>query len=293
MKKLVISVLCITFIFSGCRKDPNVELEGDRDILIYFTPQESLLKSVGTTQENQVNTINVYGVEDGGSADWLFNLTALPTGSGYSYLLSRKYTSLYAIANHGSLTIPTGSTTKAALENLTGSFASEPASPFLMSGIATNLNKTTKTVTIELVRVVAKVDINASGFDSGTAISVTVKSTPNLGYVFGRSPFAIPSGGAFAKIDYLAVSNTSASKTLYVAENVGATTPTQFLISGTVQGKSASHTFSLTRSNTAINIVRNTYCVVTVTATTHDNFTVNITVKAWDDVTNLDTVIVP
>ena len=290
MKKVVISFAFIALVFAGCSKNPNIDLEGDRDIVIHFTPQASVLKSsIGLPAESTISSITVYGVESAGNADKLFDLTALPP-SGHPYTLLRKYTSLYAIANNGSLTIPAGATTRTALEALTGSFASAPASPFLMSGTISVADKSVTTVTIELVRAVAKVEINAQDF---VIQSVTVQSTPNMGYVFGKSPFAIPSGGSFAKVNYPLVNYSSSNNIFYVAENVGATTPTQFLVTGTYLGKTANYTFSLTKGGTKVDILRNTHYVVKVTAITQDDFIINVTIKQWDDVNDLDEVVIP
>ena len=179
MKKVFLSFAFIALIFTGCKKEPN-EISGYDQVVIFFVPQASLLKSEATGSEKSIQKITLFGV-DGQNIIEKYPVINTPSLDGEPLTISRRVTSIYAIANID-VNVATLSTVSD-LTNLTNNFTSAPVTPFLMSGIATNLNRSTKIVSIDLVRAVAKVEIIGNEFVIET---VTVKNTPSQGYVFGR-----------------------------------------------------------------------------------------------------------
>jgi len=235
-----------------------------------------------STEEENIVRIVLFGVDNLGKVEELLNINRSPSPTGESVTISRKIESLYAVANLD-VSAETLSTVSD-LTNLTSNFATAPTSPFLMSGIATNLNRTSKTVTIDLVRAVAKIEIIGEEFVIET---VQVKNTPNQGYVFGKvEPLQIPSGTGFNRISY----ETSATPLFYVAENISSN-PTVFEITGNYLGRSAVYPIVLKQGPGNVDILRNTHYRVTVTAITEDEFTIQINIPDWDDVVTDDHLI--
>ena len=274
MKRVILSFACIAFFLSGCNQEP-VDLDQERQVVIYFSPKPSayLLKSSATDDEKEILKIAIFGVE-GQNIIKKFDVIDNPSLDGELLTISRRVTSLYAIAN---LDVDAATlSTVSDLTSLTGSFLSSPAKPFLMSGIATDLNRTAKTVSIDLVRAVAKVQIIGEEFEIET---VTVKNTPNMGYVFGKIPWEIPT--TTTRINYSSVAY-DADKALYVAENVS-TNATVFEVTGKYLGKTAIYPIVLKKGTNNIDILRNTHYTVTITAITEDEFTIELNILDWEE----------
>ena len=298
MKKLFICFSLCGLILTGCSTKESQETldEGQIEILFTATPQASLLKSTPTSQENSVTEIILIGVDasnnvvNGGCTPASLtgaNLTAALRSSGRAITVSKKVATLYAIANPSSTA--NNLTNLTDLQNLTNNFGETmPASPFMMSGKGT-VNHTAKTVAIELVRAVAKIDIK-SGTQDFVITSASVQNTPNLGYVFARTPLEIPTGD---RKNYTAVN--SSNPILYAAESL-ASSGTSFNVSGTYNGKTTTtYNFKLTNGGATsyINIERNTHYVVTVNPVTETICTITVTVANWKDGTQLDDIVIP
>ena len=241
MKRDIIFLLFVCSVFSliGC----NRELDDDpeHEVSINFTVG-SLLKATATPAEDLVNKIVLYGV-DGQTMIEKYTITQLNT----TQKISKKVKSFYAIAN------PTSTmenlTTVAELTNLTFDFtaATPPASPFLMSGTGT-ISGTS--VSINLVRMVARIEITCTD-SKFTNASITVSNTPRYGYVFPRTPLAVPNSCTRATNSY---TNVVFPVSIYVAENTGATL-TSIKVDGQYNGAAISPSYTFNFSN---NIVRNT-----------------------------------
>ena len=301
MKKLVFCLSLCGLFWTGCTREPKETLdEGRIEILFTANTQASLLKSTPTTAENNVTEIMLIGVDGSGNvvtggctpasltgAD----LTAALTVLGTSITVSKRVVTLYAIANPSSSlrTSANSLTTLSGLQGLTNSFAAPmPASPFMMSGTGT-VNHTAKTVAIELIRAVAKIDIR-SGTTGFVITSASVQSTPDLGYVFGRTPLVIPTSG-MTRVNYGAV--TSANPILYAAESPGSASGTSFNVTGSYDEKTATYNFRLTKLTSYIDIVRNTHYVVNINPVTEATCTITITIADWNDETSLDPIEIP
>ena len=285
MKKLVLLFIIGSFILAGCSEKPDSEQ--DCEIIVCFTVDSqpiSLLKSTATTAEERIDRIILYGAA-GSNVTKLYD-GAKPSTGGIPLIIPRTISTLYAIANPS--TSMETATTVTVLTNLTGSFTSAPASPFLMSGIAENIDgKTNKNISINLVRAVAKIEF--TGTNGFVITSVTVQNTPTQGYVFQRSPFAVPTTtGNYAAIN-------SSTPVLYVAENTSSTTNpplTNFRVNGRLNsGTATNYDINLKKNGQNIDIVRNTRYQVSITPITEDECIITVNIPGWSDVTTDDYVI--
>lgn len=296
MKKLVLLFTACTLIFAGCNKEPQDMVDQEHEVVISVSTgmdATSLLKSAGTPQEQAISgIITIYGYNSSNvyvdKIDFDQNATG---GMTQTISIKKSITKMYAIANYFG-TLPT-SPTVATLEGLTAnmgvSMGAQPASPFLMSGIG---NVTAGSVSIGLVRAVAKVAITSTA--DFTINSIQVRNTPNLGYVFGRSPLAMPSGSGFSLINYAVNSNVNSTTApiLYVAENtyVGAVADqlTTFQVVGEFLGNTATYNIILkqTVSGTTNNIAitRNNCYNLVIKPVTVSDYTITINVIPWNDV---------
>ena len=233
----------------GCK--PN-NIPEQHQVMVFFStrsPSGSLLKSTATPAEDQISEIILFAINDKDEIVETFPLSS----SGGRLTLSRKITSLYAIANPGDIVWATY-TTGLQLRNLTANFSAKPASPFLMSGTA-EIPYASATVNIRLVRAVAKININV--VDTGFEIeSVTVNNTPAKGYVFSKTPFSVPTSD---RVTYsYSAGDLAINPSIYVAEN--SPNQTEFVVTGKYQGRQIDpYTFKLTKGNNMyIEIKRNT-----------------------------------
>ena len=279
MRKLVLLFALCACVLVGCDRDPIniVEIEEEQQVVVNFSATESSLKSPGTPAERLVNDIILFG------ADATGNLTRYADISGTTtttLTISKAVKTFYAIANPTTAlrTAAAPVTTLTALQNLTGTYgaATQPGSPFIMSGSVAIDNST---VTINLIRTVAKVNINAL---NGLVISsVEVQNTPLNVYAFQKSSFAVPAG----------MTSYTGSTSLYVTENVS-TSPTRFVVTGTYLSEPANYTITLKQSDANIDIKRNTIYSVDIEPTTTTSCIVSFTVVDWADV-NTDPHIIP
>ena len=285
MKRLVfLFVFC--GILAGCDRDLDIS-ELDREVMVFLSAESlstSLLKSTATTAENQVSKIILFGVNSQGAIVQKFAAITNPALAGFKLTISKQVTTLYAMANP-STALETAAaaatvTTSAQLTALTNSFGSNngsmPASPFLMAGTgAVN----SSSVNIELIRAVAKIEIK--GENGFVITSVTVRNTPNTGYVFKQATTSVPSSGV-SRISYSAVS--SASPILYVAES-GSANPATFDVTGRIDnGASTTYTVTLKVNGSNVSIARNTHYTVSIIPITETECTVIVTIPNWSDV---------
>ena len=295
MKKLVFCLFLGGFILAGCRKETKITLNEEGNIEILFSAQSlssSLLKSTATSDEQTVNEIILFGVD--GSDNIVQNAitgggTYFKTLSGLELIdalelstkltIARKVASLYAIANPSSAHKSATPANVTNLLALTESFTTAPESPFLMSGSG-EVNHGLKTVIIELIRAVAKIELKSvtgSGFE---ITSVTVLNTPRIGFVFEQTAFGIPSTPN--RGSYVAVS--SSAPILYVAESPGSSSPqTSFSVTGTYEGKEATYEVFLKKGGVELDIVRNTHYVVNISPVTETQCTITINIVDWKD----------
>jgi len=100
-------------------------------------------------------------------------------------------------------------------------------------------SKISNSVNIELIRAMAKIEIKG---ENGFVISsVTVRNTPNAGFVFKQATPSVAASDV-SRISYSAVS--LATPILYVAESTGSNPPT-FDVTGRIEGGNST-TYSVT-----------------------------------------------
>ena len=266
----VIVMFCLFSLFklAGCQCDTIECPEPDRQIVVYFTVDSlsgSLLKSAATSDEITINKIILFGVDNQSNVTKLFD-NSKPSSGGISLTISRTIRTLYAIANPSASLAASleAETTKPSivsdLTNLTGDFSSKPESPFLMSGKADV--SSASNVSIELVRVVAK--INIVGNNGFQIKSVTVKNIPKEGYVFKREPITVPSVG---KVTHTYTYTESSDFLVYVPES-SKSDPVQLVVSGQFQNNPVSYTVDyLKKDGNPVDLVRNTCYEVGITPT--------------------------
>ena len=286
MKRIVfLSVLC-AFVLAGCDDDnPKPVEEIERDVVVYFSPaslSDVVLKSTGSAEENLVARLILYGVNYQNVVVKKFPIIANPSLTGIPLTIPIEVTTLYAIANPSTGIENANPATLANLLDLTVNFATAPESPFLMGGRG-NLTFGTN-VNIELVRAVAKIEVIA--LDDLQIESITVMNTPNQGYVFKKETIAPPT--SFLRVNYPAV---TAGTTVYVAEN-SKDNPTALEITGTYLDNPVNYTIVLKNEGLPVDIARNTFYQVSVSADPESEGTYTINISEWDDVTT-DPHIIP
>ena len=273
MKKVVFLFVISLCVFAGCQQE--VFFEGSREVLISFSApslSSSLLKSTVSTEEESIENILLYGVDDQGNVIQDFLVENL-LSNDFKLTISKKVKSIYAIANPSSDLITSSPPNLSDLTDLTDNFANLPQPPFLMGGKG-DVNG--YNVQIKLFRSVAKIEIISQNEFQIT--SVTVKNSPDEVYVFRKETPSTPVSASM--IDHETV--TSAEPVLYVSEN-SALNPTQFLVTGTYLGKQSNYTIVLKAENVPIDIARNTHYQVNISAITDMNCSATVTIPQWND----------
>ena len=282
-KKVLLYALCAC-IFTGCKDSKETLEPDDRQVDILFSAKattSSFLKSTVTPAENLISKVILFGVDVQNNVIENYAVINNPPLTGIQLTISKDVKSLYAIANPSTDMEATKPSSVSDLMNLVGDFTNAPQSPFLMGG---NGNVIGDKVNIELIRAVAKIEIiGKNGFQIAT---VTVKNTTGKGYVFRKETFSVPASASM--VNYPAINTTN--PILYVAEN-SRQNPTQFVVTGQLQGKQASYTIVLTNEGQNVDIVRNTHYQVDITPITESECIVTITIPAWSDATTDDHVI--
>ena len=282
-KSVLLCVLCV-YIFTGCKDSKEPIEPDDRQVVIYFSAKpttSSLLKSTATAAESLISKVVLFGLDAQNNVIENYAVINNPSLAGIPLTISIDVKSLYAIANPSTAMETAKPSSVSDLMNLVGDFTNAPQSPFLMAGIG-NVNG--DKVNMELIRAVAKIEI--IGKNSFQIATVTVKNTPDKGYVFRKETLSVPA--AAGMVNYPAINSTT--PILYVAEN-SRLTPTQFVVTGTLQGKQASYTIALTNEAQNIDIIRNTHYQVGITPITESECTIAITIPAWSDAATDDHVI--
>jgi len=263
---------CTFFILAGC----NHKLcdEQEHTVSINFTVG-SMLKSTATTAENLIVKLILYGVDAHGNVTQNFSEFDNPPSTGILLTINKGVKTLYAIANPSSDLMTANPSNLSELMNLTCDFINKPQSPFLKAGKGDVIGNS---VQIELVRAVAKIEIlSKNDFQIN---SVTVKNSPDMGYVFSRTPLAVPSSD---KVNYQTVNPTNPDPVVvYVPEN-SKNNPAQFVVTGAYLGKQASYTIELKKDKAPIDIERNTHYQVNVSALTDTDCSVAVTIPPWND----------
>jgi len=240
-------------MLTGCERETNDDPE--QTVSIDFTVG-SMLKATAIGNENVVDEILIFTVDDQNAVVSKHTITQL---SGAKLTISKKVKWLYAIANPTTTLKDQSLSSIGNPEALTWDFqtALTPTSKFPMSG---KQEVNGASVSIVLVRLVAKINITAND-PKFTDPSITVK-TPRYGYIFARTPFAIPTPVSLINYTY-----TNLPSTVYVAENSGTSNLTEFIVNGKYDGTAINpaYTFNLKNGAQGINIVRNTYYEVPIT----------------------------
>lgn len=289
MKKLVFSLFVCGFILAGCKNEPVVAPDGDRQIVVFFSAPSvsaSLLKATGDVDET-ISKVILFGV-DGTDTDVvaiddpILEDTDLEDAldAGTVITLSKRIKTLYAIANPSDdleTYLETASIlTLTDLLALTDDFSDEPdPSNLLMSGKGTVTDKSAK---IDLLRAVAKVVI--VGLNEFDITSVQVMNTPDNGYVFEQETFSIPDPLSTTDYDEVEFTDPDDEKIFYVAESE--LPGTEFVVTGSFNGKEATYTIkTLNKGATFYNLVRNRCYTVGLSPLTEDEVLVTIEITDW------------
>ena len=242
---------CIFFILTGCNRESYDEPE--HTVSISFTVG-SMLKLAATPAEEVVNEILLFAVSEQDAVVEKHTITSITTPT--TLRISKKVKWFYAIANPTSAIKSATTTTVTQLMALTFDCNTKPQSPFLMSG---KKEISGSGVNIELVRLVARIDVVCS--DPKFSLTTLTVDTPRYGYVFARTPFAVPTPTTRVTYSY-----TNFNSPVYVAESSGTSNRTVFTVAGQYDGTAINpaHTFSLMNGASGINIERNTYYEVDI-----------------------------
>jgi len=281
MKRVINLLILCVFIFVGCNKDTP---KNETQVTIYLstgTMTNTETKSA-TDDENRISELVLYGVDDKQAVVKIFPVITNPSSS-ISQPVPVEVKTLYAIANPTAEIKSATPSNVSDLLNLTANFAAPPQSPFIMGGKG---NIAAASANIELIRAVAKVEIIA---ENGLEIeSLTVKNTPNRGYVFKKETLASPT--ASAMINYSTVNSTN--PVVYVAEN-SKNDPTEFAIKGKYLDKDVNYTIVIKKNGVPLDIARNTCYKVYISATPDLECTVAISITDWVDEEDIDDHIIP
>ena len=240
MKTKIVFLLftCSLFGLTCCNRETYDE--PDRTVSINFQIG-SMLKSVASAAEDKINKIILYAVDD---QNQVKKYEVAQTGT--TLTISKKVKTFYAIANP--TTAMENLTSVTAIQNLTCDFSSVPQSPFVMSGKSDLAGSSN--INIQLVRMVAKINIIAP---SDFQVETLKVNTHKSGFVFERTPFAVPT---FATVSY---NFSNISSPVYIVENSGQNNRTELVITGKYQGNpSITHTFNIKEKDQFVNIIRNT-----------------------------------
>ena len=272
MKKIIIWLVISGFVLSGC-DDKVILPDDDFDVLVNIsTSSLSDIKSAEMTDESLITKYILYAVDGDNKVMKTFPSQSNPSLTGVKLSISKEVVSLYAIANPSTEIESASPKTVSDLLNLTASFATAPVSPFIMGGkgdvIGSNAN-------IELIRAIAKVEVIAQ--NEFVIESVKVMKTPDQGYVFQKQTISAPPTST--KVEYLEKTTNS---TVYVAEN-SKDVPTEFFVKGKYLDKPTTYTIILKIDGAAIDIERNTYYKVGISALTEFECAITISIPAWSD----------
>jgi len=240
----------------GCRLDPTDEPEPDRVVVLNFTARPlsgSLLKAKATDEEDFIENILLYGVNNKDTVVYTYSISTNQSLSGISLVIPRKVKSLYAIANPTSDIEEKEPLSVSDLMDLICDYSEAPQSPFLMSGMA----EISAIINLELVRAIAKIEIAGDDF---IIESVTVINTPAKGYIFSRKPLSVPT---FDRITY----SYSGNSAIYIAESNGQN-PISLFVRGYYHGIFTAYTIVITDGGVPVDIARNTYYPVNISQNT-------------------------
>ena len=271
---LVAMIALVLFNLAGCKKEPTVDADKD-SIIVFFSTQAvsaSLLKATepATGDETTISKVIVFGADkDGNFIQNPVTITS-PNPNGQAMQFKRRVKTVYAIANPSLEMESFNPTDVTALKGLTADFTNVPETPFLMSGLG-EVDENHSAV-IRLEKPFAKVEIVGIDFDIAT---VTVKNTPDKGFVFAGAATLVPGGAGMVNYlvdtpeDYYENSAIIGKKiTVYVAEN-SKLSPTQFWVTGTFpDGTTPINLYNITlqENNKDIDIERNTYYQIIINA---------------------------
>jgi len=248
-------------------------------VLIYFstpTLSTSILKTTANDDEKLINEVMLYGFDDQGAFVEKY-LEEDISASGIKRVIKRDIKTFYAIANPGSSIkeIPQEYVSNVSkLMKLTADFTCVTQQNILMSGKG-DVSK--YSANIPLVRAVAKVEFLSYPDDDFLIESASVKSAPDKGYVFKQDELSVPVDATM--VPYESVSST---QPIYVAEN-STSKPTQFVVSGTFEGKPASYSFELKdKGGQNIDIRRNTHYKVYIKPIDEKEGSITVTIPDWD-----------
>jgi len=269
MKKIIVLISLVAFVFTGCRHDePKDDLRLVTINLLTESLSSSVLKSQANDAENKIQKIKFFGVDEKSVIveSWVEQY-ASPI---VQRTISKNVMSFYAIANPSTDLEAATPSSVTDLMNLTGNFTTAPVSPFLMGGIGDVIGDK---VNIELIRVVAKIEV--IGKNDFQIETVAVSNTPKKGYVFKQGTLSVPTSD---RVNYSSV--TSLTPTLYVAESI-AHNPARFDITGQYEGKQAKYTITLKSEGQEIDIVRNTHYQVSVMPITDKVCEITVGIPEW------------
>ena len=257
MKNRIVILLFVLGLIhlAGCQTDPILDFEEEQQLELFFsTPEQvSSLKSTAIPTESLINDVILFGVDDQDNVVQTIVITN-PLSGGISRTVLRKVITFYAIANPTPSIKTSNPVSVSDLMNMTVDFTTAPMSPFLMSGKG-DVNG--DRVNFELVRIAAKIELIAkNGFQ---ITSVTIKNTPDKGYVFNKGQVSVPTA---SRVNYAAVN----SATLYVAEN-NMQNPTQFVVIGQYGSQQVNHTFEIKKNGQVVDILRNSHYQIDINPT--------------------------
>jgi len=283
MKRIVLLLVLCGFILAGCGEDIVTPSENERDVWVYFSasPLTKSFKSAASTDETEISKLILYGVDDKDVLVTTFPVISNPSLTGITLTIPVEVTTFYAIANPSAAIESTPPSTFADLLNLTGNFTAAPAAPFIMGGKGVIVDASAS-ANIELIRAVAKIEVIAE--NEFEIESVTVMNTPDKGYVFRKETRVAPTTSG--RVNY----DVNTGLTVYVAEN-SKDNPTELLVKGTYLGKQANYKLVLKKDESPIDIARNTFYKVRVSAITHIDCTFTITIPDWDEMITEDHII--
>jgi len=278
MKKIVYLLILCGFVLAGCGKNPPA---GETQVLINLSTGPMINTDTKSATEDMISKLILYGVDDKNAVVKIFPVIPNPSLTGIPLTVPVEVKTLYAIANPAPEIESATPSNVSDLLNLTGNFAAAPQSPFIMGGSGTISGSSANIV---LLRAVAKVEIiEENEFEIE---SVTVKNTPNKGYVFKKESTTPPSSSA--RIDYPA---KTANSTVYIAEN-SKNNPTEFAITGKYLDKQVNYTIVIKKDGSPIDLARNTCYKVFISASPDLECTVTISITEWDEV-DADEHIIP
>ena len=288
MRRVILVCVLSGFIFAGCGSDDDetpLEQEQVQDVLVYLSTSplsDSGTNSTAISDENLISRLILFGVDDKNMFVKAFPVITNPSMTGIALTIPIEVKTFYAVANPTMAIESANLSSFSDIFNLTSSFAVAPAAPFLMSGKG---NVSGSAVNIELIRAVARIEVVAH--NDFVIESVTVKKTPDKGYVFKKETSEPPASSVM-----VAYPANTTNFIVYVAENTK-NSPSEFEVAGKYLGQPVSYSIVLENNGSAVNIVRNTCYQISITESNDVDctFTITITMPVWEDV-NTDNYII-